>query len=219
VLFVIRDLKEDWWRRGPSGAPRQPRVELVDEMYEETAQRLFMLKPSSLMKQASRILSLEGRVDERSVRALEQLERVELGEGDHWSQESLEALVDLLLETADVQAQATLEAALNGGLISRERVYEIDGHDPSRMLRAFTRPVKTATRRLHDAGAPASGFLPTPFRSSGCSPNACTATPIVWQMRTGRRDSVTRHKKLDSACHFTSPFLLFRVSTVAAVAG
>ncbi|MCQ8190130.1 PIN-like domain-containing protein [Streptomyces rugosispiralis] len=152
VLFVTRDLKEDWWRKGPSGSPRQPRVELMDEMYEETAQRLFMLEPSSLMKQASRILSLEGRVDERSVRALEQLESVELGDGDQWSQESLEALVDLLLETADVQAQAILEAALNDGLISRERVYEIGGYDPSRMLRGFTRPVKTATRRLHDAG-------------------------------------------------------------------
>lgn len=123
-------------------------------MHSATARHLYMLEPSNLMKQALRVFNLGSRVDQRSVMALEQLESAEPTSGRQWDEQGLEALVDLLLETADVQAQALLDAALNDGFVSRETVYKLGGYDTSRMLRGFTRPVKTATRRLQEMGVP-----------------------------------------------------------------
>ncbi|MFC9081189.1 PIN-like domain-containing protein [Streptomyces sp. NPDC057062] len=155
VLFVTRDLKEDWWRATPSGMVRQPRLELVEELRNLTSRRFFMIEPSNLMRQASRIFELGGRVDQRSVSALEQLETDQQPNVDgRWTESSLQALIDRLLETAPVQAQTILDAALNDGFVSRETVYKLGGYDESRMLRGFTRPVKTATRYLQDAGVP-----------------------------------------------------------------
>ncbi|MFF3358849.1 PIN-like domain-containing protein [Streptomyces sp. NPDC002917] len=152
ALFVTRDLKEDWWRSSMKGMPRQPRVELVHEMRAITGHQLFMMEPSNLMKQARSLFDLESRVDQQSVTALEQLETTESAGGERWDEASLEALIDLLLETAVVQAQTILDAALNDGFVSRETVYDLGGYDASRMLRGFTRPVKTAARRLQDDG-------------------------------------------------------------------
>lgn len=154
VLFVTRDLKEDWWRSTPTGSTRQPRLELIEELRQQTGGRLFMLEPSNLMRQASRIFELGGRVDQRSVTALEQLETTEQPAEERWSEGSLQALIDRLLETGPVQAQAILDAALNEGFVSRETVYKLGGYDESRMLRGFTRPVKTATRYLQHSGVP-----------------------------------------------------------------
>jgi hypothetical protein len=47
-----------------------------------------------------------------------------------------------------------LDAAQNEGFVSRATVYEIGGYDETRMLRGFTRPVKTAAKRLQDQGIP-----------------------------------------------------------------
>lgn len=74
VVFVTRDLKEDWWRPTRPGQARQPRVELVDELRRETSRRLFMLEPSELMRHACRIFDLGGHLDAQSVGALKQLE-------------------------------------------------------------------------------------------------------------------------------------------------
>lgn len=152
ILLVTRDLKEDWWRPTVAGAPRQPRVELVHEALAVADCRLFMLEPSSLMSRARRVLKLEDEVDERSVQALERLETEVTRDGDLWDATSLEALLDALFATSYVQAEAILSAADNDGFVTREAVYDIGGYDASRMLRGFTRPVKTATRKLQEAG-------------------------------------------------------------------
>ncbi|MEU7990097.1 PIN-like domain-containing protein [Streptosporangium canum] len=80
VLLVTRDLKEDWWRQTPPGAMRLPRMELVDELRDLTGHTLFMLEPSSLMRRASTLFKLGGRVDINSVAALERLEIVDDGD-------------------------------------------------------------------------------------------------------------------------------------------
>jgi predicted nucleic acid-binding protein len=152
VLFVTGDNKEDWWkpRNGPILA--RPRPELVQEMFHRTGGRLFMLQPSGLLEQAQQVLELE--VETSSVLDLEQLQ-TEKNSGDtEWTAEALEALIDLLIGQANVQAYAMLDAAQNEGFVSRATVYEIGGYDETRMLRGFTRPVKTAAKRLQDQGIP-----------------------------------------------------------------
>ncbi|MFD5756185.1 PIN domain-containing protein [Streptomyces sp. NPDC127044] len=77
VLFVTRDLKEDWWRKASAKAVRLPRVELVNELRDLTGLRLFMVEPSTLMQQVSMVFQLEQQVDRNSVDALRHLEAVE----------------------------------------------------------------------------------------------------------------------------------------------
>ncbi|WP_406189381.1 PIN-like domain-containing protein [Streptomyces anulatus] len=77
VLFVTRDLKEDWWRKGSAKAMRLPRIELVNEMRDLTGLQLFMVEPSTLMQQVSTVFHLEKQVDQNSVDALRHLETIE----------------------------------------------------------------------------------------------------------------------------------------------
>ncbi|WP_369211162.1 PIN domain-containing protein [Streptomyces flavofungini] len=77
VLFVTRDLKEDWWRKASAKAVRLPRIELVNELRDLTGLRLFMVEPSTLMQLVSRVLHLEKQVDQNSVDALRHLEAAE----------------------------------------------------------------------------------------------------------------------------------------------
>ncbi|MFD6825628.1 PIN-like domain-containing protein [Streptomyces sp. NPDC060085] len=77
VLFVTRDLKEDWWRKASAKAIRLPRIELVNELRDLTGLQLFMVEPSTLMQQVSTVFHLEKQVDRNSVDALRHLETVE----------------------------------------------------------------------------------------------------------------------------------------------
>ncbi|MCQ8195159.1 PIN domain-containing protein [Streptomyces rugosispiralis] len=77
ILFVTRDLKEDWWRKASTKAVRLPRIELVNELRDLTGLRLFMVEPSTLMQQVSNVFQLEKQVDRNSVDALRHLEAVE----------------------------------------------------------------------------------------------------------------------------------------------
>ncbi|WP_328720738.1 PIN-like domain-containing protein [Streptomyces sp. NBC_00247] len=149
VLFVTGDSKEDWWKQRDGNIAARPRPELTQEMLRRTGCRLFMLQPSGLLEQARIVLDLE--VETASVRDLEQLQTT-TPSGPEWTSEALEALVDLLLGQADVQAYSMLEAVQNDGFVSRATVYEIGGYAETRMLRGFTRPVKTATKRLEENG-------------------------------------------------------------------
>ncbi|WP_432155129.1 PIN-like domain-containing protein [Streptomyces tricolor] len=79
VLFVTRDIKEDWWRNHKYKAARLPRVELVDELRDLTGHRLFMVEPSVLMQHVSKEFSLEKTVDSTSVSALRHFEAEESG--------------------------------------------------------------------------------------------------------------------------------------------
>ncbi|MGX7761027.1 PIN-like domain-containing protein [Streptomyces angustmyceticus] len=74
VLFVTRDLKDDWWRKASSRASRLPRVELVNEFRDATGGRLFMVEPSVLMQQVSANFKLERKVNQNSVAALQRFE-------------------------------------------------------------------------------------------------------------------------------------------------
>ncbi|MET8445644.1 PIN domain-containing protein [Streptomyces sp. NPDC004981] len=77
ILFVTRDLKEDWWRKASTKAVRLPRIELVNELRELTGMQLLMVEPSTLMQQVSTVFRLEKQVDRNSVDALRHLETVE----------------------------------------------------------------------------------------------------------------------------------------------
>ncbi|MBJ6620202.1 PIN domain-containing protein [Streptomyces sp. DHE17-7] len=77
VIFVTRDLKDDWWRRSSPKAMRLPRAELVDEFRDLTGGRFYMVEPSVLMQQVSAVFRLEKQVDRNSVAALQFFESTE----------------------------------------------------------------------------------------------------------------------------------------------
>ncbi|MFD4906575.1 PIN-like domain-containing protein [Kitasatospora purpeofusca] len=77
VLFVTRDIKEDWWRNIAIKNARLPRIELVDELRSFGGLQLFMLEPSMLMQKVSSMFGLEKKVDRNSVAALRHLESEE----------------------------------------------------------------------------------------------------------------------------------------------
>ena len=58
VLFVTRDVKEDWWRI-EHGQAKGPHPELAREMREVAGVRLFMLRPDSLLFHAADPLSVK----------------------------------------------------------------------------------------------------------------------------------------------------------------
>ncbi|WP_188301851.1 PIN-like domain-containing protein [Streptomyces sp. CBMA156] len=74
VLFVTRDLKEDWWRPGNPQLARLPHVRLVEELRDVTGRRLLMAEPSVLMQQVDRVFTLPKEVDSNSVAALQHFE-------------------------------------------------------------------------------------------------------------------------------------------------
>ncbi|AGJ54069.1 hypothetical protein F750_1570 [Streptomyces sp. PAMC 26508] len=150
VLFVTRDLKEDWWRTLAVSGDRQPRVELVHELRAETGRQLYMLEPSGLLDLAQDSLDLRGRVASTSVAALRQMERE--SSTVVWSEAMLRYLLATLQHQSPVRFQVLLHAGRNDGFVDRETVYKLGGYDASRMLRGFTKPVATATRRLHELG-------------------------------------------------------------------
>ena len=84
VLFVTRDLKEDWWRKASVKSVRLPRVELIHEFRDVVGKRLFMVEPSVLMQKASTVFRLQSKVESASVAALKSFETIESGgaEGD-----------------------------------------------------------------------------------------------------------------------------------------
>ncbi|MGW3735275.1 PIN-like domain-containing protein [Streptomyces sp. NPDC005148] len=150
VLFVTRDLKEDWWRTLAVSGDRLPRVELVHELRAETGRQLYMLEPSGLLDLAQDSLDLRGRVASTSVDALRQMERE--SRTAEWSDAALCYLLATLQHQSPVRFQVLLHAGRNNGFADRETVYKLGGYKASRMLRGFTRPVATAARRLHELG-------------------------------------------------------------------
>ncbi|WP_432108413.1 PIN-like domain-containing protein [Streptomyces sp. AA1529] len=150
VLFVTRDLKEDWWRTLAVSGDRLPRIELVHELRAETGQQLYMLEPSGLLDLAQDSLDLRGRVASTSVDALRQMESE--SRTVEWSENTLSYLLATLQHQSPVRFQVLLHAGRNNGFADRETVYRLGGYEPNRMLRGFTRPVATATRRLHELG-------------------------------------------------------------------
>lgn len=71
-----------------------------------------------------------------------------------WTRETVQqALLELERDNGWVQAAAIRRAIDDGGIISRETVYELGEYPESRMLRGFTKPVKRIVNRMKSRGA------------------------------------------------------------------
>lgn len=153
VIFVTADAKEDWWRR-EGGELRGPRPELVVEMRRRTNYRLFMLRPPRLLELAREVLAVT--VHDESVQNAERVDRLlsdtDAGPNGGWDLPSIEALFNRLRAEGAVQGDVIKYAALQGGFIERDKVYEIAGYDESRQLRGFTRPVTRITKAFREDG-------------------------------------------------------------------
>lgn len=69
-----------------------------------------------------------------------------------WTLEIYTDVVKKLARTHGVQASAIMTAADGGGLVTREKVYELGSYPPSRSLKGFTRPVNRIMQKLIEDG-------------------------------------------------------------------
>lgn len=150
VVFVTADVKEDWWRR-EAGEPRGPRPELVAEMRARANSRLFMVRPTNLLKLAREVLEVT--VHDESVEDTDRVDRL-LSEDETggWDTAAIEALLGQLHDEGAVQEDVIAYAALQGGFIERATVYEIADFDKDRSLRGFTRPVNRIRNAFRGEG-------------------------------------------------------------------
>jgi hypothetical protein len=154
VLFVTGDVKEDWWRR-EGGEQRGPRLELVEEMRERAGVGLFMLRPTALLSLAREVLKVT--VQDESVADTDRVDRLLADDesalpGGGWSVQVLEVLLQRLRDEASVQRDVIAFAAANGGIIDRDKVYELGGYAKDRSLRGFTRPINRIVQSFRDDG-------------------------------------------------------------------
>ena len=70
----------------------------------------------------------------------------------HWNAVGIDMLLKRLGRGAPVQQAVLRRAALNGGYISRQEVYEIGEYEPERQLKGFTRPVNRIVEEMRTAG-------------------------------------------------------------------
>jgi PIN like domain len=168
VLIVTGDVKEDWWRR-ENGELRGPLPYLANEMWRVAGVRLFMLRPEVLLPYARQILGVEVR-DE----SVEDVERVAEGENGGWTTEAIsDFLAQLSTEGWSAQEAVIRTAALRGGFVEREVVYQLGGYSEERSLRGFTRPINRITREFRETGRiPESAIdvLQTEYDSSADMP-------------------------------------------------
>jgi hypothetical protein len=154
VVFVTADVKEDWWRK-EAGELRGPRLELVTEMRRRGGSRLLMLRPTRLLELAREVLKVT--VHDESVQDADRVDRLlsddeAIPPDGGWDAAAIEALFRQLNEEGAVQEAVIRYAALQGGFIEREKVYEIAEYDEFRQLKGFTRPVNRITKLLRDEG-------------------------------------------------------------------
>ncbi|MFJ9622266.1 PIN-like domain-containing protein [Streptomyces sp. NPDC101181] len=153
VLLVTGDVKKDWWTHRGYDIPPRPRAELLLEMRDRAGVELYMVTPGELLRWAKELLDLK--VDDGSVRDLEQLGEVSAGEAAEdsaWTAEALEFFMDTLLSRYPSRVKAIVAAAANGGFVDRETVYALAGYEPTRSLRGFTQPIGTLSRDLQSLG-------------------------------------------------------------------
>lgn len=148
LVLVTSDVKDDWWNRAARGQIVGPRIELIDEYFQATGRRFFLLEPADLLKHAS---ALDVLTDPESVQDVERV-RDEWAKAAPWTRESVEVVIDELSAQGYSQADVIAEAIENGGRVSRERVYDLDGREETQMLRAYTRPVTRVTAELQELG-------------------------------------------------------------------
>lgn len=157
LVLVTADTKEDWWNRAARGSVVGPRRELVEEYLHEVGGRLFLLEPADLIKRSVAAFKVE-----TSLESLQDIERVRAEELEEvlWTADAARAVLKELDVQGHTQGEVIREAISKGGMISRERVYELDGRDKSQMLRGFTKPVKRVTTELQLEGVVPYGVAP-----------------------------------------------------------
>lgn len=162
LVIVTGDEKEDWWWRH-RGAFMGPRIELVDEFAQRSANRLFMLRPVQLIDNAQ---FLDVAV---STEAAGDVARASEDPNPRWSHAAIAELLRRLDIEGREQADVIRFAAMNGGSISRDAIYDIAGYKEDRMLRGFTRPVARITKDLQVEGAIPAGVdaILTPYYGGG----------------------------------------------------
>jgi PIN like domain len=154
LVLITGDEKEDWWWRHRSEF-LGPRVELVAEFKARCGQQLYMMRPIDLLKRSS---VLDVMVSSESVDDVERVSREK--QLAQWSEVGVAALLERLETEGRDQADVIRVAALHGGVIDREQVYEICGYEDDRMLRGFTLPTSRITRDLQREGIVAEGVKP-----------------------------------------------------------
>lgn len=161
LLLVTGDEKDDWWWRFRSDFIG-PRQELVTELAELCGAQLFMMRPTDLLRRAS---VLQAKVRSESVDEAERISRVSASlsrttSRSGWTEEGVVALLVALDAEGQDQAIVIREAAVRGGRIDRETVYELCGFEDDRMLRGFTKPTSRITRDLQADGIVAPDVEP-----------------------------------------------------------
>ena len=155
LVLVTGDEKEDWWWRHRSEF-LGPRVELVAEFKARCGRQLYMMRPIDLLRRSS---ALDVMVSKESVDDVERVSR-ESQRLSQWPEAGVAALLERLQTEGRDQAEVIRVAALHGGTIDREEVYEICGYEDDRMLRGFTLPTSRITRDLQQEGIVAEGVEP-----------------------------------------------------------
>lgn len=148
LVLVTSDLKEDWWNRAARGAIIGARQELIQEYMEATGHRFVLLEPADLIKRSA---AFGVGTSPESVQDIERV-RDEIPERAPWTADAARAVLKELEFQGHTQAAVIHEAIANGGLVPRQRVYEIDERDEGQSLRGFTRPVKRVTAELQTTG-------------------------------------------------------------------
>ena len=155
LLIVTSDEKEDWYWRAKETVIG-PRPELAKEFWDATGRRLFLLTPIEFMR---RYKSQGGNVSEQALTEAEgkatlpeQVTYEERRDTAQWSLDAVRQLLAILDTQAPVQAAVIRAAAANGGLVDRQKVFELGNYGPKRMLRGFTRPVRRVSRLLQETG-------------------------------------------------------------------
>ncbi|TQJ20785.1 hypothetical protein FBZ33_0989 [Micromonospora sp. A202] len=162
ILFVTRDVKEDWWRLGELGSPIGPRVELINEMRDRAGVGLLLAEPPELWAALSEAFPALP-TSQSTVDDAERLgEEADIDGSLPWTSEMWEALLSRLEDSAYPIRVAVLREAASSpeGFIPRHRVYEIGDYDQNRLLVGFTKPIIGATRKLIADGELPAGLEP-----------------------------------------------------------
>ncbi|APE36429.1 hypothetical protein BOX37_23655 [Nocardia mangyaensis] len=155
LVLVTADTKEDWWDRTERGQLIGPRRELIDEYHRRTGCRIYLLEPSDLLEHSASI-GVGTRAE-----SVQEIQRVrDEPEWTPWDFDTVNVVLTHLDQNKYTQAEVIREAAANGGVISRRRVYELDGRAEDQTLRGFTRPVTRLTTELQTAGLIPYGVEP-----------------------------------------------------------
>jgi hypothetical protein len=89
---------------------------------------------------------------ETAYRDVVETQTADAGVTGAWTREALGTVISrLTAEGRTAQAEAIRRAAHQGGVVSRDEVYQLGDYDAERSLKGFTRPVNRICQELRDA--------------------------------------------------------------------